>query len=268
MKHPVNAFKQALRQGKSQIGLWHGLASPYVADLCAGLGYDWILLDGEHVPNTVQTLLAQLQAVSAHPIAPIVRPSWNDPVQIKLLLDMGAQNLLIPMVQNAEQAKAAVAATRYPPHGIRGVGAALARAARWGATADYVARANQEMCVICQVETREALDNLDEILAVEGVDGIFIGPADLAASMGYLTEPGHPDVLSAIEDAIVRISKAGKAPGILQSNVEAAHHYLSLGALFVAVGVDAVLLRQAATALLGQFKDEVEVPVAQPGAAY
>lgn len=120
MKHPVNAFKQALRQGKSQIGLWHGLASPYVADLCAGLGYDWILLDGEHVPNTVQTLLAQLQAVSAHPIAPIVRPSWNDPVQIKLLLDMGAQNLLIPMVQNAEQAKAAVAATRYPPHGIRG----------------------------------------------------------------------------------------------------------------------------------------------------
>lgn len=132
MKHPVNAFKQALRQGRSQIGLWHGLASPYVADLCAGLGYDWILLDGEHVPNTVQTLLAQLQAVSAHPIAPIVRPSWNDPVQIKLLLDMGAQNLLIPMVQNAEQAKAAVAATRYPPHGIRGVGAALARAARWG----------------------------------------------------------------------------------------------------------------------------------------
>lgn len=130
--HPVNTFKQAVQQGRPQIGLWHGLASPYVADLCAGLGYDWILLDGEHVPNTVQTLLAQLQAVAAHPIAPIVRPSWNDPVQIKMLLDIGAQNLLIPMVQDAEQARAAVAAVRYPPHGIRGVGAALARAARWG----------------------------------------------------------------------------------------------------------------------------------------
>lgn len=268
MKHPVNVFKQALQQGKAQIGLWHGLASPYVADLCAGLGYDWLLLDGEHAPNTVQTLLAQLQAVAAHPIAPVVRPSWNDPVQIKLLLDMGVQNLLIPMVQNAEQAKAAVAAVRYPPHGIRGVGAALARAARWGATTDYVERANQEICVICQVETQEAMTNLDEILAVEGVDGVFIGPADLAASMGYLTQPGHPDVLASIEGAIVRIRQAGKAPGILQADVQAAQHYLSLGALFVAVGVDAVLLRQAATALLGQFKDDVTAPVAQPGAAY
>jgi 4-hydroxy-2-oxoheptanedioate aldolase len=221
MKHPVNAFKQALRQGKSQIGLWHGLASPYVADLCAGLGYDWILLDGEHAPNTIQTLLAQLQAVSAHPIAPIVRPSWNDPVQIKLLLDMGAQNLLIPMVQNAEQAKAAVAATRYPPHGIRGVGAALARAARWGATSDYVARANQEMCVICQVETREALDNLDEILAVEGVDGIFIGPADLAASMGYLTERRKLAKLPARERRLRRPTLVGATAKVISSNKQA-----------------------------------------------
>lgn len=268
MKHPVNTFKQALRQGQSQIGLWQGLASPYTADLCAGLGYDWLLLDGEHVPNTVQTLLAQLQAVAAHPVAPVVRPSWNDPVQLKLLLDIGAQNLLIPMVQNGQEARDAVAAVRYPPHGIRGVGTALARAARWGDTTDYLARANDEICVLCQVETAEALANLDDILAVDGVDGVFIGPADLAASMGYLTQPGHPEVRAAIEDAIVRIRQAGKAPGILQSDVATARHYLSLGAQFVAVGVDAVLLRRAATDLLAQFCDDVSSAPVQAGAAY
>lgn len=268
MKHPVNAFKQALRQGRAQIGLWQGLASPYTADLCAGLGYDWLLLDGEHVPNNVQTLLAQLQAVAAHPVAPVVRPSWNDPVQLKMLLDIGAQNLLIPMVQNAQEAREAVAAVRYPPQGIRGVGTALARAARWGGTQDYLARANEEICVLCQAETAQALANLDDILAVDGVDGVFIGPADLAASMGYLTQPGHPEVRAAIEDAIVRIRKAGKAPGILQSDVATARHYLELGVQFVAVGVDAVLLRRAATDLLAQFRDDVSSAPVQSGAAY
>ncbi len=180
MNLETNAYKQALAQGRQQIGIWLGLCHPVSAEICAAAGYDWCLIDCEHAPNTVQTTLAQLQAVAPYPIAPVVRPGWNDPVEIKRLLDIGARNLLIPMVQNADEARAAVAAVRYPPEGIRGVGAGIARAARWGGISDYLARANDEICVLCQVETVEALGNLAEIAAVEGVDGIFIGPADLA----------------------------------------------------------------------------------------
>ncbi len=268
MQLPVNLFKQALRNGESRVGLWQGLASPYSGELCATVGFDWLLIDAEHVPNTIQTILAQLQAVAAYPVAPVVRPGWNDPVEIKRLLDIGAQNLLVPMVQNADQARAAVAAVRYPPYGIRGVGAALARAAQWGGVDDYLERANEEICLLCQVETAEALDELDGILAVDGVDGVFIGPADLAASMGHIGKPGHPDVRAAIDDAVVRIRAAGKAPGILQGDVALAQHYLTLGAQFVAVGVDAVLLRRAATDLLAQFKSDVKQAPRQAGAAY
>lgn len=253
MELEPNGFKQALKEGSQQIGIWLGLCHPVAAEIGAVAGYDWCLIDGEHAPNTVQTTFAQLQAVAAYPIAPVVRPAWNDPVEIKRLLDIGARNLLIPMIQSAEEARLAVSSVRYPPQGIRGVGAGIARAARWGGTTDYLARANDEMCVLCQVETVEALARLDEILVVEGVDGVFIGPADLAASMGHLTDPGHPEVRAAIDDAIVRIRKAGKAPGILQGDVASAQHYLALGAQFVAVGIDAVLLRRAATALRQQF---------------
>ncbi|ECB3853559.1 4-hydroxy-2-oxoheptanedioate aldolase, partial [Salmonella enterica subsp. enterica serovar Saintpaul] len=170
-----NAFKDALKAGRPQIGLWLGLANSYSAELLAGAGFDWLLIDGEHAPNNVQTVLTQLQAIAPYPSQPVVRPSWNDPVQIKQLLDVGAQTLLIPMVQNADEARNAVAATRYPPAGIRGVGSALARASRWNRIPDYLHQANDAMCVLVQIETREAMSNLASILDVDGIDGVFIG---------------------------------------------------------------------------------------------
>lgn len=241
-----NAFKEALKAGRPQIGLWLGLCSSYSAELLAGAGFDWLLIDGEHAPNNVPTVLTQLQAIAPYPSQPVVRPSWNDPVQIKQLLDVGAQTLLVPMVQNAEEARLAVRATRYPPAGIRGVGSALARASRWNRVPDYIHRANDAMCVLVQIETREALKNLPQILDVEGVDGVFIGPADLSADMGHGGNPQHPEVQAAIEDTIQQIRQAGKAPGILMANEQLAKRYLELGALFVAVGVDTTLLARGA----------------------
>ncbi|EHD5296117.1 4-hydroxy-2-oxoheptanedioate aldolase [Salmonella enterica subsp. enterica serovar Enteritidis] len=228
-----NAFKDALKAGRPQIGLWLGLANSYSAELLAGAGFDWLLIDGEHAPNNVQTVLTQLQAIAPYPSQPVVRPSWNDPVQIKQLLDVGAQTLLIPMVQNADEARNAVAATRYPPAGIRGVGSALARASRWNRIPDYLHQANDAMCVLVQIETREAMSNLASILDVDGIDGVFIGPADLSADMGFAGNPQHPEVQAAIENAIVQIRAAGKAPGILMANEALAKRYLELGALFV-----------------------------------
>ncbi|ENU1226827.1 4-hydroxy-2-oxoheptanedioate aldolase [Providencia rettgeri] len=248
-----NKFKKALKSGQPQIGLWLGLCSPYSAELLAGAGFDWLLIDGEHAPNNVQTTLSQLQAIAPYPSQPVVRPPWNDPVIIKQLLDIGAQTLLLPMVQNAEQAKQAVRATRYPPAGIRGVGSALARASRWNRVPNYLTRANDEMCVIVQVETREAMNNLPEILKVEGVDGVFIGPADLSADMGFSGNPNHPEVKAAIEKATLQIREAGLAPGILMAAPDVAEHYLKLGALFVAVGVDTTLLARTAEALAAKF---------------
>ena len=259
-----NAFKEALKAGRPQIGLWLGLTSSYSAELLAGAGFDWLLIDGEHAPNTLQTTLQQLQSMAAYPVAPVVRPAWNDAVQIKQILDTGAQTLLVPMVQSAEEAAAAVAAVRYPPQGVRGVGSALARSSRWNRIPDYLRRANDEMCVLVQIETPRGVDALEEILTVDGVDGAFIGPADLSASMGYLGQPEHPEVVKAIDDAILRIVRSGKAAGILHSGVDRAKHYLSLGATFVAVGVDATLLARAAEQLAGQFKNAA-APVAAKG---
>ncbi|MCS3405841.1 4-hydroxy-2-oxoheptanedioate aldolase [Serratia sp. AKBS12] len=250
----TNAFKQAMQQKRPQIGLWLGLCSSYSAELLAGAGFDWLLIDGEHAPNNVQTVLGQLQAVAPYPVQPVVRPPWNDPVVIKQLLDIGAQTLLIPMIQNAEQARDAVRATRYPPQGIRGVGSALARASRWNRVPNYLQAADAQMCVLVQIETREAVKNLDEILQVDGVDGVFIGPADLSADMGFAGNPQHPQVQRTIDDAIARICAAGKAPGILMAQPDLAQHYLESGALFVAVGVDTTLLARAAEALAGRFK--------------
>ena len=249
-----NAFKAALQAGRPQIGLWLGLTSSYSAELLAGAGFDWLLIDGEHAPNSVQTVLTQLQAIAPYPSQPVVRPSWNDPVQIKQLLDVGAQTLLVPMVQNADEARQAVRATRYPPAGIR----ALARASRWNRIPDYLQQANDAMCVLVQIETREALKNLPQILDVDGVDGVFIGPADLSADMGFAGNPQHPEVQAAIEQAIAQIRAAGKAPGILMANEQLAKRYLELGALFVAVGVDTTLLARGAEALAARF---IEKPV-------
>ncbi|OKP01078.1 4-hydroxy-2-oxoheptanedioate aldolase [Xenorhabdus eapokensis] len=253
MDQLTNKFKHALKAGHPQIGLWLGLCSGYSAEILAGTGFDWLLIDSEHAPNDISTILAQLQGIAPYPSQPVVRPAWNDPVIVKQLLDIGAQTLLFPMIQNAAQAREAVRATRYPPAGIRGVGSALARASRWNRIPDYLSRANDEICVLVQVETREALQNLSEIAAVEGVDGVFIGPADLSADMGHIDNPQHPEVQAAIEQAIVQIQSSGKAAGILMTNVDAAKHYLDLGALFVAVGVDTILLTGAANTLARHF---------------
>lgn len=255
MDQLANPFKRALHNRQRQLGLWLGLANSYTAEICAGAGFDWLLIDGEHAPNTLQTILQQLQTTAPYPVAPVVRPAWNDAVMIKQLLDAGVQNLLVPMVQSADEAAAAVAAVRYPPQGIRGVGSGLARASRWNRIPNYLHRANDEMCVLVQIETREGVAALDEILQVEGVDGVFIGPSDLSANMGHIGNPGHPEVQAVIDDAIVRILAAGKAPGILHTDPKLCKHWLELGAVFVAVGVDSTLLARAAENLAATYKD-------------
>jgi len=251
---PPNPFKQALREGRAQIGLWVGLADPYVAEALAGAGFDWLLIDGEHAPNDIRSTLAQLQAMAPYPVHPAVRPVTGDVALIKQYLDIGAQTVLIPMVESAEQAARMVAATRYPPRGIRGVGSVLARASRWNQIDDYVTRADQEMCVLVQVETRAGLDNLADIAAVDGVDGVFFGPADLSASLGLLGQAGHPEVQRAIADGIRTVRAAGKAAGIISTDPAAAQGYLDAGALFVAVGIDTALLVRAARDLAARFK--------------
>ncbi|BAQ75052.1 2,4-dihydroxyhept-2-ene-1,7-dioic acid aldolase [Pseudomonas sp. Os17] len=254
MDMPLNLFKQRLQHSEPQIGLWLGLADGYCAELAANAGFDWLLLDGEHAPNDLRSLLAQLQAIAPYPAQGIIRPPIGDTALIKQLLDIGAQTLLIPMVESAEQARQLVRAMHYPPRGVRGVGSALARASRWNNIADYLDRADEQMCLLVQVENLEGLRNLDEILAVDGVDGVFIGPADLSAAMGHRGNPGHPDVVAAIEDAIVRIRRAGKAAGILSADQRLARRSIELGANFVAVGVDTTVLMKGLQSLVGQYK--------------
>jgi 4-hydroxy-2-oxoheptanedioate aldolase len=250
-----NSFKAALKSGeRAQIGLWLGLTDPICAEICAGAGFDWLLIDGEHAPNDVRSILAQLQAVAPYPVHPIVRPVSGDVQLIKQLLDIGAQTLLVPMVESAEQAKQLVSAMRYPPAGIRGVGAALARASQWNRVTNYLHQANDQMCLLVQVETRLGLQNLDAIAAVDGVDGVFIGPSDLSAALGHLGKPTHPDVQQAIDDAIRRIRSASRAAGILSTDESFSRHYLSLGCTFVAVGLDGNLLMRATQDLARRFK--------------
>ncbi len=249
----VNPFKAALCEGRPQIGLWQALANPYTAEICAGAGFDWLLFDGEHAPNDVPSLLAQLQAVSSAPSHPVARPPFGETRLIKQYLDIGFSTLLIPLVESATQARELVSAVRYPPEGIRGVGASSARVSRWNRQSDYLAWANDEVCLLAQVETIKGLQNLEAIASVEGIDGVFIGPSDLSASLGHRGNPGHPDVQAAIEDAIGRIRAAGKAAGILTSNEAFAHRYLELGCLFVAVGADVGLLVGAVDGLARRF---------------
>ena len=252
MELPRNTFKRALAEGRQQIGLWSSLSSNYTVEVIAGAGYDWILLDMEHSPNDLESLLSQLQAAAPYPAHPVVRVPWNDIVTIKRVLDVGAQTILIPYVSTVAEAKAAVAATRYPPAGVRGV-AGTTRASRFGRVQGYAKKAHEEICVLVQVETRQALDSLEAICAVEGVDGVFIGPADLHASLGHTGETSNPAVVPLMEEAMRRIRKAGRAPGYL-SPVEAdAKRMLSAGALFVAVGADIGLLARGAEALRAKF---------------
>jgi 4-hydroxy-2-oxoheptanedioate aldolase len=253
MDLPRNGFKRALKDGKAQIGLWSSLSSNYSVEVIAGAGFDWILLDMEHSPNDLESLLAQLQAAAPYPAHAVVRVPWNDMVAMKRILDVGAQSLLVPYVSSAEEARAAVAHTRYPPKGVRGV-AGTTRATRFGRIKDYARRADEEICLLVQVETQGALDNIEAICAVDGVDGVFIGPADLHASMGYVGEIANPKVKPIIDDAVRRIRKAGKAPGILTPSEEDARRWLDCGALFVAVGADVGILARGAEALSAKFK--------------
>lgn len=253
MQIPTNHFLRAMRAKQAQIGLWVGLADANAAEALAGCGFDWLLLDGEHAPNDVRSVLQQLRATAPYPAHSIVRPVQGDVALVKQYLDIGAQTLLIPMIDTAEHAALMARAMRYPPHGIRGVGAALARASRWNQVENYLGMADDEMCLLVQAETPTAIKNLAAIAAVDGVDGVFFGPADLSASMGYRGQPGHPEVQKAILDGIATVRAAGKAPGILATDPKLAQTYLDAGALFVAVGVDTVLLVKAATDLAKAF---------------
>jgi 4-hydroxy-2-oxoheptanedioate aldolase len=253
MDLPINRFKRAIKAGDLQIGLWCSLAHHYSIEVVAGSGFDWLLLDTEHSPNDLESLLAQLQAVAPYPVTPVVRVASNDMVTIKRVLDIGAQSILIPFVQNAAEARAAVAATRYPPHGVRGVGGTT-RATRFGRIKEYTKRAQDELCVLVQTETEQALGEIEAIAAIDGVDGIFIGPADLHASMGYTGEIANPKMQPVIEGAIQRIRKAGKAPGILIADEKLAHRYNEVGSLFTAVGADVGILARQSEALAARFK--------------
>ncbi|PKA44469.1 4-hydroxy-2-oxoheptanedioate aldolase [Rhizobium sullae] len=254
MPAPENRFKQALREGHAQIGLWQALANPYTVEICAEAGYDWLLLDAEHAPNDVPLLVSQLQAMKGTTSQAVIRPPIGETWIIKQLLDIGAQTLLIPMVDSKAMAEAMAKAVRYPPHGVRGVGAALARASAFNRTTDYLQTANDEICLLLQVESRAGLEALDDIAGTEGVDGVFIGPADLAADMGFLGKPGAPEVQAEVEKALQRIQSHRKAAGILIGDLGLAKRYLELGATFVAIGNDVTLLANATTKLLSDFK--------------
>ncbi len=255
MQLPANPLKRALRERRRQIGLWSMLASPVATEIAAGSGFDFLVLDMEHAPNELTAIRDQLQAMQAGPAVAVVRPPWNDTVAFKRLLDVGVQNFVVPMVQDADEARRAVAATRYPPRGVRGVAVAT-RANRFGRVTDYLQRASDEICVHVQIETRAALANLEAIAAVDGVDGLFIGPSDLAADFGQLGNSAALEERHAIDDAITRICATGKAAGILAPVEADARHWLALGATFVAVGSDLGVLARQTEALARKFQEQ------------
>jgi len=250
---PQNSFKRAISAGRQQIGLWCSLADNYAVEVVAGSGFDWLLLDTEHAPNEVPNVLSQLQAAMENDVHPIVRPAWNDMVLIKRFLDMGVQTLLLPVVNTAEEAAAAVAATRYPPRGVRGFSGS-SRSSRFGRIRNYHTRCEDEICVLVQVETQKGLDNLDAIVATEGVDGVFIGPGDLSAAIGHLGEQNNLFVVETIVSMIRRIRAGGKAAGILTPDETLARRYMEAGATFTAVGSDIGLLARQSEALARRFK--------------
>jgi 2-keto-3-deoxy-L-rhamnonate aldolase RhmA len=253
MNVPVNEFRRALHEDRRLLGFWNSLGSPAATEILADGGLDWILIDTEHAPNELPGVAHQLRAMAGSRTTPVVRPAWNDPVLIKRILDLGVQTLLIPYVQSAQEAAKAVAATRYPPAGTRGV-ASVHRANRYGRVTDYFSRANEEMCVIVQLETPGALDALESIATVDGLDAVFIGPSDLAASLGHPGDARHPDVRAAI-DAACRRARAIRIPiGILAPVEEDARHFLDVGFSFVAVGSDVVTLRRGVDALVERFR--------------
>jgi 2-dehydro-3-deoxyglucarate aldolase len=250
-----NSFRRDLRAGKTLIGCWASLASNITTEILGYAGFDWLLIDGEHAPNDWQTFIGQLQALKDSPSAPVVRPQWAEPVIIKRLLDIGFFNFLMPYIESAEQARAAVAATRYPPQGMRGVGI-LHRGNRFGSTPQYFSRVNDDICVTVQIESPAGVNNVDAIVAVEGVDALFIGPSDLSAGFGHLGEPTHPDVLKVIERIVAAGRSGGKPVGILAPVEKDARRYLDMGMTYVAVGGDVGLLKAACKTLRDRFKGD------------
>lgn len=254
MPAPKNPFKQALAEGRRQIGCWMSFAEPSVAEIMGTCGFDWLVVDGEHAPNDIRSIRDQLTALAASPSHPVVRVPVGEDWIIKQALDAGAQTVLVPIVESADQARQLVRACRYPPTGVRGVGATAARATMFGSISEYIQTADQEICLLVQVENRSGIAALDEILTVDGVDGVFIGPADLSTDMGFQGNSAAPEVRAVIADAIQRIRAAGKAPGILGTTDEATQAYLDMGAQFVAVGLDVMLLANSARRLSAQWK--------------
>ncbi|GAB4659477.1 aldolase/citrate lyase family protein [Mycobacterium avium] len=252
----TSRWAERIGGGRPRIGMWLASGSGYVTEICAGSGIDWVLLDSEHAPNDLRTILEQLQVLSGYPdVDVLVRPPSADPVFIKRLLDVGAQNLIVPMIDDAGEAARAVAATRYPPEGIRGVGSALARASRWNRISDYLATADASVSLTVQVESLAGMEHLGDIAEVDGVDAVFIGPADLAASMGRLGQPEHPDVVNTIETALAAIVELGKSAGVNAFNKAIAQRYLAAGASFVLVGADVALLARGAEKLVDEYKE-------------
>jgi 4-hydroxy-2-oxoheptanedioate aldolase len=253
MEFPVNQLKRNLRSGQVQCGCWVSLASYASAEVCASAGFDWILIDMEHAPNELPMVHNQLHAAAAYPCSVLVRVPWNDTVLIKRLLDVGVQSLLIPYVQNEDEARRAVAAVRYPPRGVRGV-SANSRSNRFGRVKDYFRQADDEICLLLQIETRAAIGQIEKMAAIDGVDGLFIGPQDLAADLGHLGNPGHPQVQEAIAEAIRRIKATGKVAGLLNFNEPEAKKWIEQGARFVAVTSDQFLLARETAAVAARFK--------------
>jgi 4-hydroxy-2-oxoheptanedioate aldolase len=245
MPAPHNPFKHALKNNKLQIGCWLGLVDPYIAEISAGAGFDWLLIDGEHAPNDLRSITAQLQVIEGRDSHAVVRPPIGEAWIIKQLLDAGAQSLLVPMVESGRQAQELVNAVTYPPHGVRGVGSALARASDFAAISDYLMTARGEICLLAQVENQKGMAALDDILAINGLDGVFLGPSDLAADMGFIGEPGQEQVRSAVLGAVERIVSAGKAAGVLTLDESLQRDCHDLGARFIATNIDVTLFARA-----------------------
>lgn len=252
-----NTFKQNLLKGKKQYGIWNGIADSYAAEICAGAGFDWVCIDGEHAPFDLRTILHNMQAIQSYEVPAIVRVPTADPVLMKQLMDAGAQSILAPMIESADQAELIAKAMVYPPNGIRGVGTALARAAQWNRVNDYFKVANEQMCCIGQIESIKGVEALDEILEVEGLDVCFLGPADLGATMGYLGQPGHPEVVQLVKECIRKIVKAGKVAGFLTGSNPLIQEYTDAGALMIGVGLDTLILAKGTKAMAEAYKTEL-----------
>ncbi|WP_458732883.1 aldolase/citrate lyase family protein [Sphingobium xenophagum] len=255
-----NPFKNSLFESRPQIGLWLALADPYAAELCAASGFDWLLIDAEHAPNDLRSILSQLRAAATYGAQAMVRAPSDDRTYIKQLLDIGVTNLMVPMISTAQQAEQLVQSVRYPPKGKRGIGHAIGRASKWNRNPNYWADWEDDCCLIAQIESREALDNIEAIVAVDGIDGVFVGPADLAASLGYPGDMGNPAVQNEIDNAIARILAAGGVAGVLCAGVNPAARYFENGCNFVAAGVDVLLLADAVDTLLSRVRDRFPRP--------